>query len=493
MKILLDPVYTGRASTCSTSYLAWQLIRDFVARRDDVFFYLMYPKKMDEFEGELDFLNQMPDRVTLIPYEANHLDRMAELHHIPREMKELLSPIGSEHCDFDFVVTSRIPVLPMMRVLSGRQMGFRAGSMRGFFGLEEMPILSFRDTVAWGDVMEQQTMTSYLLSDGILMNNLWTERSLMQVARKYLSPANQKALREKVHEVVPTELQRLTCEKSYSDGDDFMVGFTGRITATRSFDKVAEQFRKQFAYPLGKNKKHMKFMISTNSKDFGAHREDDIEDIADVQFNGRDAFHEALGKMHVVLNLSDVEDFSLSTYETMLHGVPVIVYNKGWNEFLGKDYPFRVQNEVECYALLKAFAADYATQYEKFKEWESIVWAGLVAGPKNWTTARCLWTLIEEFDKARTEYVVGGGLGGSYIEIADQIAALDTPTINYLEFMADIGKIVQRKNAMLMRSPNPLMMKELLRARGFSDHQAPSVMARPAKPAVKKGAKKQAK
>lgn len=470
-------MYTGRPSTCSTSYLAWEIIRHFSALRDDVFFYLMYPIKAEGQEGEMEFLNQMPDRVTLVRYEANPLDRMAELHWIPPEMKELLSPIGSEYCDFDVVITSRIPVMPLMRPLSGREMGFNKGNMRAFFGLEEMPILSFRDTVAWGDTMEQQTMTSYLLSDGVLMNNLWTERRLMQVARKYLSPANQKALRENVHEVVPVRLQRLDTSKQYADGEDFIVGFTGRVTSTRSFDKVASQFRKQFAYPLGKNKACMRFVISTNSKDFGAHREDDIEDIADVQFNGREAFHGTLKAMHVCLNLSDVEDFSLSTYETLLHGVPVIVYDKPWNEFLGADYPFRVKNEVECYALLKSFAADYEAQYARFKAWEASTWDSLTQSSKNVTTAEKLWEMIEGFMSARSEYVHGRGLGGSYREIAQEMEG--PSNVNFIRYMEQIGKIVERKNAMLMRSPNPLMMKELLWSLGYKDAQAPGAMERP--------------
>ena len=35
MKILIDPVYTGRPSTCSTSYLAWEIIDRLCARHDD--------------------------------------------------------------------------------------------------------------------------------------------------------------------------------------------------------------------------------------------------------------------------------------------------------------------------------------------------------------------------------------------------------------------------------------------------------------------------
>lgn len=434
----------------------------------------MYPKKMEEYPEEMEFLGRKPDRVTLIPVEMNHLDRMAELHSIPEYMRQLLCPIGTPYCDFDFVISSRIPMLPMFRVLSGRQTGFKKGSMRGIFGLEEMPILSFRDTVAWGNTMELQTITSYLLSDGIMMNNLWTEKLLNKVAAKYLSASSRRELNALVREVVPVRLTRLNLRKEgYTDGDDFNVGFTGRITATRSFDKVAELFRKQFAYPLGKNRGCMKFVVSTNSKDFGAHKEDDIS-FVDVQFNGREEFHESLKRMHVALNLSDVEDFSLSTYETILSGVPIIVYEKDWNSFLGEDYPFRVRNEVECYAMLKAFTENYRKMYAKFVAWEKTHWKALVEGPKNFTTSEALWERIQAFAADRHEYVFGRGLGGSYREIAEEIAHKEE--VNFVTEMEARGKVMLKENAMLMRAPAPLMMKELLSGMGFSDTNAPGVM-----------------
>ena len=47
------------------------------------------------------------------------------------------------------MLTSRIPQLPFMRNVSGREANFPKGTERLFVGLEEMPVFSFRDTVAW--------------------------------------------------------------------------------------------------------------------------------------------------------------------------------------------------------------------------------------------------------------------------------------------------------------------------------------------------------
>lgn len=476
MKILIDVVYTGLISTCSTSYLAWEIIRELSKKREDVFFYLLYPESMKEMPKEMEFLEQMPERVTHIPITTNHLDRVAELFSLPPEMKEILSPVG-HYWDFDFIVSSRIPQLPMYRVLGGREVGFSDGSLRGFYGLEEMPVLSFRKTVPWGKYMELQTLTSYLQCDGVLINNLWTAKPLSVVGRKHLSAYNQRALIENLHEVVPVTLERLDTKRAlYKDGEDFYVAFVGRVTGTRSFDKVADTFRKQFSYPIGKNKKHMKFVISTNSRSFGASKDEEIE-FVDVQFNGREEFHSMLDtKAHVVLNLSDVEDFSLSTYETLIRGVPMIVMDRPWNDFLGPEYPFRVDSIVEVYALITEFAKDYKKQYAKFANWEDTWWKGLVEGPKNKTTSDVLWGLVVKFEEDRIAYFVERGIGGSYLDLANELDALGMEEINIIEEMTKRGILAHKERAMLMRSPMPLTLKILLNIKGYKDTNKPGVV-----------------
>ena len=59
------PVYTGRASTCSTSYLAWKIIERLIGWRDDVFFYLMMPPQALAHEQDSDFVHRHADRVML--------------------------------------------------------------------------------------------------------------------------------------------------------------------------------------------------------------------------------------------------------------------------------------------------------------------------------------------------------------------------------------------------------------------------------------------
>lgn len=479
MKIIFDPVYTGLPSTCSTSYLVWELIREFVKVRDDAFFYVLYPTRSEVLPEEMEFLNSMPDRVQLIALDQNPTDRVSELFSTPPGMKKVLAPIGSPCWDADIVISSRIPMLPHMRPLSAREVAFGTGSIRAFYGLEEMPFLSFRNTVPWNVRMELQTLVSYLLCDKVFINNQWTMKALLNAAKALLAPAKVMQLRKKVVEVVPVKLQRLNVSTGrYKDTQDFNVAFVGRVTGTRSFDKIEDMFKKQFSYPVGKNKKYMKFSISTNSRSFGGSGGADDFDFVDVQFNGRAEFHKYLKKQHVVLNLSEVEDFSLSTYETLLAGIPIIVYDKPWNTFLGANYPFRAESPVEVYAMLNAFAADYTKEYAKFMVWEASVWKALVEGPDNKTTFEALLETVTGFEASRHEYLIDRGLGGSYLEIADSIAAGASDEVDLLVELGSRGVKIVPECQLISRAPNPLMLKILMVERGFVDTNKTGVMRR---------------
>ena len=151
MKILLDPVYTARASTCSTSYLAWQIIKDLAEWRNDCFFYLLCPDKGQQSEEDQKFLSRMPDRVTLIEYPYVRQDRMEEMYKFTDPLRSLITPGEAPYWDVDVILTSRIPQMQNFRVNTGRSVAFGKGSYQAIIGLEEMPIFSFRDTVAWGN------------------------------------------------------------------------------------------------------------------------------------------------------------------------------------------------------------------------------------------------------------------------------------------------------------------------------------------------------
>lgn len=477
MKILFDPVYTQRPRVCSTSYLVWELIERLSSARADLFFYVLYPPdKMQPEDWE--FCQRFSDRVTLLPLEQSTQDRLAELMMLRNSLRFYLNPWNLDCWDVDVVVSSRIPMLKYYPLHSARQGSRKLPSHRYFVGLEEMPLLPFRDTVPWSDWMYPDQLVSYGLTDATLVNHQWMAQSLKPALREVFSVAWQKRILEKLHEVVPVKLERFKTEKTYTDGD-FNVTFVGRITSTRNFQAALDVFRDQFAFPLGKNKQKMRFLISTNSQTVTGEYND--WDFIDLQMNDRPKFYEFLKQAHVAVNMTTVEDFSLSTYETLKAGVPIIVGTYPWNEFLGSSYPFRVKNETEAYAMLNAFAANYTAMYEKFKSWESSWWDFYVnRSGLNVTTSERLLELLGKFESWRSEKL---GEGGYYLEHLSKV-----PVVNgkidmnaYLKEngkMFERGKIKEEFSLPLGRYPNTLLFKLVAQRHGWKETNQCGVMTK---------------
>lgn len=476
MKILIDPVYTQRPEVCSTSYLAWELIEQLAKWRPDVYFYLLYPPDSVSEETSA-FLSRHADRVTLLPLRQSISDRAGELYTMRDALKYYLSSWSAETWDTDVVLSSRIPIIKHMRVHAARQQGVSMPSYRAHIGLEEMPILPFRDTVPWSQYQYPDTLMSYGMADAVIVNHQWLKSRIRPVLREVLSPAYQKQVLDNIHEAVPVRLERLNLrppEQMYQSGP-FKLTFVGRMTNTRNFAGVTELFRKQFSYPLGKNKQEMEFLVSTNSTSAGASDFGEI-DFIDIQKNNREQFHSFLKDAHVAVNLTPVEDFSLSTYETLLRGVPLIVYDKPWNAFLGPDYPFRAHSELEAYTMVNAFAADYSSMYEMFRKWEANWWADYVAGPLNITTSDVLIKLLTDFDTRRNEQIVGRG--GSFREVAEKLtkeSGTELDLTAYLKAdgvpMVSLEDMNPSYSVSTARFPLILVLKAILHEMGWRDTQ----------------------
>lgn len=444
-----------------------------------MFFYVCYPPHKMEPE-DWKFMERFKDRVTLIPLEQSTSDRVSELYMLRNQLRLYLNPWSELTWDADVVVTSRIPVLKHMRIHASRFMGKTMPSQRMYIGLEEMPVLPFRPTVPWSEFMYPDTLMSYGLADAMLINHQWLVNSVKPVLREVLSPAWQKKVLDKLHEVVPVKLERFNLKtKMYSEGD-FNVTFVGRITGTKNFGDAAELFRKQFAFPLGKGKQDMKFLISTNSEAIGAGKYGEL-DFVDLQMNDREKFHQFLKSAHIAISMTTVEDFSLTTYETLKAGVPIVLMDHPWNAFLGKEYPFRASNMVEAYAMVNAFATDYAGQYARFAAWEQTYWKQYVEGPLNVTTSEKLIELLADFEARRTEHLEGKG--GSFVEQLKSVPVEDGK-LDLTSYIKEHGtsqmkeEVPEHFSLPLGRVPSTLMLKLVAQLQGWKDTNKTGVMTK---------------
>lgn len=482
---MLDPVYTGRPSTCSTSYMMWQIIKKMSAESADVFFRLLVPRKLLEDEAESAFVNQMPDRVKVIPYGGTHLDRMREHWSFSPELAALMHPSHDDLWDVDVVLSSRMAQLDMFRFNSARPVAFGKGSTRVFIGLEEMPMYEFSKTVLWTrqGALDLMSLSSAMSADAVVVNSLWAKSEMLQCARQFLSPSRVRELEPNIYETLPVKLQELNLHTPKQLEDDnrpagFNVAFCGRITGTRNFKDVAELFRKQFSFPLGKGA--MKFVISTNSQSSGSSNYGDIS-MLDFEMNNREQFHEFLKtRAHVAVNLSTVEDFSLSTYEPLLMGVPMIVADRPWSQFLGKDYPFRVKTEVEAYAWINAFAKDYAGTYALFQKWHDSYWKDFVSGPKNKDTATVVSSLIHQFRGEAFEYLKDREIGQTYRDLISDAKKSGLKILDINKMLRDaemLAPLDAPPAAVVAKTPSFQMVKMLAEIEGYVDTNETGVMA----------------
>ena len=478
MKVLIDPVYTSKVHQCSTSYLVWEIIEHLIAYRDDIFFYLLVPEDMSE--EEFNFVDRHKDRVKTFPYPYIRTDRAAELFKLDENLLYYLAPGESPIWDYDVVLTSRIPMIPYMRNVGNRRVQFDHGTHRYYLGIEEMPLFSFRDTVPWNTEMNPVSLSSYSSAGAVVLNNLWTKKLVSKIAREWLAPSKVRTLLENMHEAVPVKLERLDIPDTPKPLDKTLnVVFAGRMTNTRNFKDIAELFRKHYSYPIGTSQ-DLRFIVSTQSQTFGATDIRDI-DFVEIQKNNRDQFHALLkNEAHVVVNLSSVEDFSLSTYEPLLYGVPVIVADRPWTSFLGPDYPFRVRGFKESYAMVKMMAEDYERQMERFREWESAYWKPFIESPSNVSTGEKIQSLLQQHEDKLHNHMIVTDAGDSYKELIRELQASGEKTADILQYARSKDKMMtdhkKWRGIPISLRPNQHLLKLYANVLGLTDTLEVGVM-----------------
>ena len=480
MKVLIDPVYTSRVHTCSTSYLAWEVIEQGVREHDDMFFYLMYPEKADQDKEQKKFLMRHQDRVKLLPYPCIQTDRVKEMLKFSDELHRILAP-GTPVWDYDAVLTSRILQIPFMRMVQGRALSYHKGTYRVIVGMDEMPMFRFRDKVLWANTghTDLANLNAYLMSDGIVVNNLWTRNNAVRLAKTYLTPSKVVEFSDQITEALPIRVQKIEDSEKPMNGQ-LNVAFCGRPTGTRNFSEVAELFRKQFAYPLGKNGTRVHLMVSTHSN-VGSLSAGEI-DFIEWQENNREEFYAMLKKdVHVVVNLSSTEDFSLSTYEPLSFGIPVIVADREWSDFLGKEYPFRSGNLTEAYALIKDFAIDYGGCYEKFMNWSNGYWSDFVNKWEDRTTGNAVFDILLSGHEKALEAITNSQMGMKYRKLAEMANATGMKKMDIAEYGIKEGMIMEKKDwasTSLGRAPNLHLLKMTFKLAGWKDTLETGVMER---------------
>lgn len=412
MKILLDPVYSTYPSKCSSAAKCASLIERLqtVEKREDALFYWLYPQwlETDElWEREKAWLSQYPNvQLIALPYNK---DRMREYTKFTTELDSVYA-FNGDWWDFDVVFTSRTSIIPLMRaVMASPRSKKHARHLKTVVNFEEMIMMSFRPTVPLADVEVQEALTclGYLSADLVMLMTEAEKAQVMQVVRKYMSPAMTRKIGNKIalaSQVMFTteEMQLKKDECKFRKGErPFVLSFTGRLETASNLYTMYDVMDKQFIW----RGMDMKMLITTVTPANMLAPPKFVE----IRRPNRQQFWTAIRtEMDLVLALHLNIEWSLSVFEPMLLGTPVLLHDQRWaHDILGDDYPFYVKGMKDVYAWVREFYLHYDKWYAVFAEFhqKKIVPMFTEGGQYGLSMYNTICDHMMEFEKQQKAYV----------------------------------------------------------------------------------------
>lgn len=371
MKILIDPVPSGRPMHCSSMLKMQKLMRQVLVeeKKLDWFFYCLVPAWAST--DDLAWLFKHPNvRYLMFPYHPS--DRSVDLNQFPDSL-QMLEAFWGSLWDYDVLVTSRAAQAAMSRVMMSSPRKNRSPSTRLILVFDEMPQFRFKmRTVAISSpqVQEMQALMSYLAADRVFLTIQHEKDGIMQAAREHLSPHHQQELWEKIQVVSPAvvgDFQLRSPEMFWENQHRrFCLGATDRM-ATHSA-RVRELYNVMEKQWVLKGSMGIRVVISTVTRGIRVTPPSFVEAMS----LPREQFWKLIKtELDVVLSMNLESGFGMSLVEPIIFGTPVVAADEKWSRALfGDDYPFLAKNWVQAYAMVQGFYDDYKSSYKKFAFWQ---------------------------------------------------------------------------------------------------------------------------
>ncbi len=373
MKILLDPLFTNHPSNCASTAKFMGILRMLLEDENNFVYFLMqdFREKDHAWWEEVTF-GLDTSRVKLIHY-FQHKDRYRPYRRIPETVEKAVAYYG-DYWDWDLMITNKASLVPFYK-----QMGMFQSTKRGKEGhgkrvvvLEDFPQLSYKKAAAVPhiDAQDLQTLIGYATSDGVCLAGFWQRDEIVNLSKRYLSPALTMQLSEVIAQTLPKPTKETFVKSPEFVNDSsktFTMAFAGRLVSGFGFDEMFKIMHDNWVLKQGDT--GVNCVLSTQSKGTNPHLT--IPDFIDLRFTGPKDFHQLMtNEVHVGMFFSYEEDWSSSLAEPMILGVPYIIKRYKWVlESFGPDYPFYVDSMMEAYAFVKMFHDDYPAMYAKFEHW----------------------------------------------------------------------------------------------------------------------------
>ena len=369
LKVLMDPVYSGLLTGCSSAFKCKTLFETAVLKHGhaDWFFYWLVPPNLSDAEKAW-----LPDHPNVAYIEYPYLkDRMREYMLFRKELDEILAFNGS-HWDFDVLWTSRTAMAANARaVMSSPRQKATGRQLKKLMIFEEMIVMDFRPTVAKSDVQAQEllTLAGYMASDVTYLVTKKEQDEIVAGARQYFAPSRVIEMTRKFTRIsqldTPPPVWKDKQFRFVRGERPLCLTFSGRMEKTSS--NQHEVFEIMDKHWIMKGDIALKTLICTVSQATPLAPPEHTE----VRIATREEFWRAAREeMDLMLVLHQNAEFSLSMVEPMVFGVPLIIIDQDWSRSVwGDKYPFYAKGFTEAYGLVKAFHDDYETMYARFADW----------------------------------------------------------------------------------------------------------------------------
>jgi hypothetical protein len=170
----------------------------------------------------------------------------------------------------------------------------------------------------------------------------------------------------------------------------------------------------------------------------------------------------------------------------MIHGVPVILPDKAWAGFVGKEYPFITNGLQDSYGIIKAFQEDYAGTFNLWKGWEETYWKDFVEGPRNVSTTEAVFDLMTEHRLRLKEWTHGATRQADMREkaqaLTDACLADKVTKINALQLWQETYGMFEKpekwRGTPIGNRPIIYLMKWHMNQCGWKDTLEPGVFTR---------------
>ena len=169
MKVLLDPIYTGRLSVCASAFKMRQVVDHLMKCNDDVFFYWIVPDNLTPEERNWLPKSARIQYFELIPRVSGE-DRTKRYFQIYDWYEKLLS-FDAGLYDTDLLVTNKPHLVPLIKNIQTKPSRAYLVPSRKILVIEDMPMMTFKMNLHLPakKAIDVSTLTGYLCADLVAM------------------------------------------------------------------------------------------------------------------------------------------------------------------------------------------------------------------------------------------------------------------------------------------------------------------------------------